>query len=34
MNQKMYLITTNIVGKAHDFNRGGIAFLIANMYKL
>ena len=27
-------ITTNIGGKAHDFNRGMIAFLIANMYKL
>lgn len=27
-------ITTNIGGKARDFNRGMIAFLIANMYKL
>ena len=26
--------TTNIGGKAHDFNRGRIAFLIANMYKI
>lgn len=26
--------TTNIGGKAHDFNRGMIAFLIANMYKI
>jgi len=27
-------ITTNIGGKDHDFNRGRIAFLIANMYKI